>query len=73
MLQHFLPLLIDLSILLNYLFYINSEKVLKEKQFLNPDGLQKRFPLFMTDNRFSYFGGGIEDDHIPFLRRGKHL
>lgn len=49
---------------------VKIEKVLKEKQFLNPDGLQKRSPLFMTDNRFSYFGGGIEDDHIPFLRRG---
>ncbi|XP_076100392.1 glutaminyl-peptide cyclotransferase-like [Mytilus galloprovincialis] len=49
---------------------VKLEKVLNEKDFLNKEGVKKRSPLFVTDNRFSYFGGGIEDDHIPFLRKG---
>lgn len=49
---------------------VKLEKVLNEKNFLNKEGIRKRSPLFVTDNRFSYFGGGIEDDHIPFLRKG---
>lgn len=57
--------------LFGYFVFSFSEKVLNEKDFLNKEGVKKRSPLFVTDNRFSYFGGGIEDDHIPFLRKGK--
>lgn len=49
---------------------VKIEKVLKEKGFLNEEGLRKKSPLFVTDNRSSYFGGGIGDDHVPFLKKG---
>jgi len=33
---------------------------------------QKRFNTYFTDNR-AYYGGGVSDDHIPFLQRSKNI
>ena len=58
----------DACKLLNILSLI-AEKTLAENHLLNMRGAQRRYPLFTPTQRWR-FGGGIEDDHIPFLHRG---
>ncbi|XP_033734098.1 glutaminyl-peptide cyclotransferase-like [Pecten maximus] len=51
-------------------YLVKIEETLTEKKFLNETGLQRRRKLFHSSRHGGFMGGGIEDDHKPFERRG---
>ncbi|OWF51456.1 glutaminyl-peptide cyclotransferase-like [Mizuhopecten yessoensis] len=51
-------------------YLVKVEETLTEKKFLNSTGLERRQKLFHSSRYSGFMGGGIEDDHKPFEKRG---
>lgn len=75
----FVDFLVFLLLYLFFLFFLSLiflETELGKHNLLDSTGLLRKHRLFRSNENLAYpqgEGGGIEDDHIPFLRKGKNF